>query len=141
MIKAQLGWVILVFSFMAITIIDQTIYKGVWPSTLPIGLLVAHALYFRKDTKQKRRLPYWLFILLFFSILYFSLPKFTYQQAKEIVLKKYEIIDEKIPIVPVKGTGYHPFALTHFYSFKVKSKDTDLRVMVNPDKGKVIILN
>ncbi|WP_144475357.1 PepSY domain-containing protein [Cytobacillus oceanisediminis] len=132
MIKAQLGWVILVFSFMAITIIDQTIYKGVWPST---------SLYFRKDTKQKRRLPYWLFILLFFSILYFSLPKFTYQQAKEIVLKKYEIIDEKIPIVPVKGTGYHPFALTHFYSFKVKSKDTDLRVRVNPDNGKVTILN
>jgi hypothetical protein len=141
MIKAQLGWIILVFTFLAITIIDQTIYKGVWPSTLPIVLLVVHALYFRTDTRQKRRLPYWLFILLFFSILYFSLPKVTYLQAKEIVLKKYEIIDEKIPIVPVNGTGYHPFALTHFYSFKVKSKDTDLRVMVNPDNGKVIILN
>ncbi|CAM3858082.1 PepSY domain-containing protein [Mesobacillus thioparans] len=139
--KAQLGWIILVVSFLMIPIIDQTIYKGVWPSTLPIVLLVTHALYLIKDTKQKRRLPYWLFILLFFSILYFSLPKFTYQQAKDIVLKKYEIIDEKIPIVPVEGTGYYPFAFTHFYSFMVKSDDTDLRVMVNPDNGKVIILN
>jgi hypothetical protein len=38
-------------------------------------------------------------------------------------MEEYEIINEKEQILPVTGSGYHPFALTHFYSFKVRSLD------------------
>ena len=138
--KAFVGWGISLVSFLVIMVVDQTVYKGVWPSTLPVILLVTHGLYFRADMKEKRRVPYRIFVLLFLILLYFSLPKFTYKQAEEKVMEKYEIINENQKIIPVTGSGYHPFALTHFYSFKVKSMDAELRVMVNPDTAEILVL-
>lgn len=138
--KSLLGWGISLVLFLVIMIVDQTVYKSVWPSTLPVVLLVTHAHYFRTEVKGKRRIPYWIFALLFVTILYLSLPKYTYNQAKEIVMEKYEIINEKVKIIPVTGSGYHPLALTHFYSFKVRSMEAEQRVMVNPDTGEVIVL-
>lgn len=138
--KAILGWGISLVIFLVIMVVDQTVYIGVWPSTLPIILLVTHALYFKADVKGKRRVPYWIFVMLFLTILYFSIPQFTYNQVKEIVMDKYEIINEKEQIIPVMDSGFHPFAFTHFYSFKVRSKDAEQRVMVNPDTGEIIVL-
>ncbi|WP_213371778.1 hypothetical protein [Mesobacillus boroniphilus] len=137
---AYLGWGVSLVSFLIIMVVDQTVYHGVWPSNLPVILLVTHALYFRADVKEKSRIPYWMFALLFLTILYFSLPKFTYNQAEKIVMEKYEIINEKEQTIPVTGSGFHPFALTHFYFFKVRSIDAELRVIVNPDTGEIIVL-
>lgn len=138
--KSYVGWGISVFSFLVIMVADQTLYLGVWPSTLPVILLVTHALFFKEERKRKWKIPYWLFALLFLIILYFSIPKFTYNQAKELVMDKYEIINEKEQIIPVTDSGFHPFAYTHFYSFKVKIMDTEQRVMVNPDTGEIVVL-
>ena len=138
--KSFLGWGISLVIFLVIMIVDQTVYIGVWPSTLPVVLLVTHALYFKADVKGKRRVPYWIFVILFLAILYFSIPRFTYNQAKEIVVEKYEIMNEKELIIPVMDPGFHPFAFTHFYSFNVKTKDAEQRVMVNPDTGEIIVL-
>ncbi|WLR54510.1 hypothetical protein LC048_19075 [Mesobacillus subterraneus] len=85
-------------------------------------------------------MPYWIFLILFLTILYFSIPRFTYNQAKEIVEEKYEIINEKKQVIPVMDPGFHPFAYSQFYSFNVKTKDAEQRVMVNPDTGEVIVL-
>ena len=139
--KSHLGWGISIASFLVIMIVDQTVYAGVWPSTLPVILLVTHAHYFREEVKKKRRVPYLLFALLFFTILYFSLPKFTYDQAEKIVMGKYEIMNEKEQIMPVTGSGFYPFAHTHFYSFNIKSMDVKQRVIVNPDTGEIIVLH
>ncbi|HAQ08708.1 MAG TPA: hypothetical protein DCR24_14810 [Bacillus bacterium] len=76
----------------------------------------------------------------FFLTILFSLPKFTYNQAQEIVMEKYEVISEKEKIIPVNDSGFHAFALTHFYFFKVRSMDAELKVMVNPDTGEIIEL-
>lgn len=138
--KTYLGWGISLVVFLVIMVVDQTVYIGVWPSTLPVILLVTHALYFRGDVRGKRRLPYWMFVLLFLMILYFSIPQLTYNQAKEMVMDKYRITDENEQTIPVMDTGFHPFAYTHFYSFKVKSGDEEQRVMVNPDTGEIIVL-
>lgn len=135
--KSFLGWGISLVIFLVIMVVDQTVYVGVWPSTLPIILLVTHALYFKADVKGKRRVPYWIFVILFLTILFFSIPRFTYNQAKEIVVEKYEIINEKEQTIPVMDSGFHPFAYTHFYSFKVKIMDAEQRVMVNPDTGEI----
>ncbi|WP_226086760.1 hypothetical protein [Mesobacillus sp. S13] len=137
--KSYLGWGISLVTFLIIMFVDQTFYLGVWPSTLPVILLVTHALYFRTDIKGKRRMPYSIFVLLYLSILYVSLPDYTYNQAKEIVQEKYEIINEKEQTIPVMDPGFHPFSLTSFYSFKVKSMDAEQRVMVNPDSGEIIV--
>lgn len=138
--KLHIRWGISLVSFLVIIIVDQTVYKGVWPSTLPIILLVTHTLYFREAMKEKRKIPYWIFALLFLTILYFSLPKYSYNQAKDMVMDKHEIISEKQQIIPVMDSGFHPFALTHFYSFKIRALDAEQRVMVNPDTGEIIVL-
>ncbi|MFT9600449.1 hypothetical protein [Mesobacillus sp.] len=138
--KSFLGWGISLVIFLVIMVVDQTVYVGVWPSTLPVVLLVTHALYFKADVKGKRRMPYWIFVILFLTILYFSIPRFTYNQAKEKVIDKYEVINEKEQTIPVMDSGFHPFAYTHFYFFNVKSGDAEQRVMVNPDTGKIIVL-
>ena len=138
--KSFLGWGNSLVIFLVIMVVDQTVYVGVWPSTLPVVLLVTHALYFKADVKGKRRMPYWIFVILFLTILYFSIPRFTYNQAKEKVIDKYEVINEKEQTIPVMDSGFHPFAYTHFYSFNVKSGDAEQRVMVNPDTGKIIVL-
>ncbi|MBT2639787.1 hypothetical protein [Bacillus sp. ISL-39] len=138
--KSYLGWGISLVSFLVIMVVDQTVYIGVWPSTLPVILLVTHGLYFSEEGKRRWRIPYWVFALLFLTVLYFSIPQFTYNQAKEIVLDKYEVINEIEQIIPVMDSRFHPFAYTHFYSFKVKTMDAEQRVMVNPDTGRVIVL-
>jgi len=138
--KAYLGWGISLVSYLVIMVVNQTVYIGVWPSTLPVILLVTHALYFGEEVKKKWRIPYWAFALLFLTILYFSLPQLTYNQAKEMVMDKYEIINEKEQSIPVMDSGFHPFTYTHFYSFKVKSGDAVQRVMVNPDTGEIMVL-
>lgn len=138
--KSYLGWGISLAAFLIIMVVDQMVYLGVWPSTLPVILLVTHALYFRTDVKGKRRVPYWIFAALFLTVLYFSLPDYTYNQAKEIVQEKYEIINEKELTIPVMDSGFHPFAYTHFYTFKVRTMDAEQRVMVNPDTSEIIVL-
>ncbi|MBT2642929.1 hypothetical protein J7I80_11885 [Bacillus sp. ISL-41] len=138
--KSYLGWGISLVAFLVISVVDQTVFIGVWPSTLPVILLVTHALYFKEEVKRKWRIPYWVFALLFLTILYFSIPQLTYNQAKEIVIEKYEIIDEKEQTIPVMDSGFHPFAYTRFYSFKFKAGDAEQRIMVNPDTGKIIVL-
>lgn len=55
-------------------------------------------------------------------------------------MEKYEVISEKEKIIPVNDSGFHAFALTHFYFFKVRSMDAELKVMVNPDTGEIIEL-
>lgn len=139
--KGQLGWGIFVVSFIVIIIVNKTIYNGVWPSSLPIVLLVTTAFYFRTDEKEKRRIPYWLVILLFLAVLYLSLPKFTYNQAQEIVMKNYGSAPEKTLNIPVLDPGFKPFALTAFYSFKVRNSEEEIRVMVNPNTGEVVVLH
>jgi hypothetical protein len=138
--KSYLGWGISLVAFLVIMVVDQTVYLGVWPATLPVILLVTYALYFRADMKGKRRVPYWMFMLLFLMILYFSIPQLTYNQAKQMVIDTYEIIDEKEKIIPVIDSGFHPFTYTHFYSFKVRTMEAEQRIMVNPDSGEIIIL-
>ncbi|ESU31973.1 hypothetical protein G3A_13790 [Bacillus sp. 17376] len=51
--KSILGWGISLVIFLVIMVVDQTVYVGVWPSTLPVVLLVTHALYFKEDNRSE----------------------------------------------------------------------------------------
>jgi hypothetical protein len=140
-VRFYIVFCISVVAFLGTIMVNQTIYYGVWPSTLPAVLLVTNILFFRTDSKSKLNgWRYCLFILILLTVFYFSLPKFTYNQAKEIVSEKYEILyksDQRV--VAVAGTGYSPFALAYYYHFDVKAENKELRVMVNPKTGSIVL--
>ena len=63
-------------------IFDSQIYKNVMPTSVIISLLVTQVFFYKFCVTEKKVYPYVILIPLLILAVYFSLPEYTYDQAK-----------------------------------------------------------
>lgn len=135
---AIISLVLLVIFF----IIDSQIYMNVMPSQFIITLLVMHVVVFKYLIPPKKYGSYLLYVLIFVIAVYFSVPEYTYNQAKAKVENDYSIVDVSIERVPFDTSrSWNPFESSWGYLFSGRDKDRDrdkaVSVLVVPHNGKM----
>lgn len=120
--------------------VDSEIYNKVMPLQLIITLLVLHAMVFKYLIPEKKYGSYLLYILIFIICVYFSLPEYTYKQAKTKVENDYGLVDVSFEHAPFDPYGsWNPFESTWGYMFSGRDTNSDeaVSVLFVPHNGKM----
>lgn len=133
---AIISLVLLVIFF----IVDSQVYMNVMPGHLIITFLVMHVVVYKSLIPEKKYRPYFLYVLIFIAAVYFSVPEYTYEQAKAKVENDYGLVDVKVERVPFDTSkSWNPFESSRGYLFSGRDKDSDeaVSVLVVPHNGKM----
>lgn len=121
-------------------IVDAQIYNNVMSLNVIVTLLVMHVVLSKYWITEKKRYPYIFFVPIFIIGVYFSLPEYTYNQAKAKVENDYGLMEVNMELVPFDPSGtWNPFASRWGYLFegwKMDSEDV-VSVLVVPHNGRM----
>lgn len=138
--------ILLIIPLMVISLwLNLDIYAGVisrWP-TLIITMTWTLAAYYAKGRQKFRKLAiYGLATAIIVVTLYFSLPKYTYAQAKEILAEELNIKTEQLgpglgrmPIIPCLGPTRPSIFVESSYFFDAESAGEVTTYLFNPVSG------
>lgn len=134
------GAIISLILMIVFFIVDSQIYKNVMSSQLIITLLVMHVMVFKYLISEKKYGSYLLYVLIFFIAVYFSLPEYTFNQAKTKVENDYSLVDVHVEKVPFDPSGsWNPFNSHWGYMFRGRDMNSEeaVSVLVVPHNGKM----
>lgn len=156
--KKVIGFCLGIIEFIIMISIIKSYYKGA-VNGIMAGVFVLIIFQFRLydklyREKQKTFLKKYKNILVYNFALFFVfgllLPKYTYKQAKNIVVKEYkndiQSFNEHKPYyyntVPIKREGIKDILVpTRFYYFSIRNaKEEIINIMVNPLDGHIVQL-
>lgn len=104
-------------------------------------LLVLQIIFCKHLIDDKKRLPYFIFTLIFIASVFLSLPELTHHQAKEQVLNKYEMNIVETDTVPIEDE-WNPYIADRAYFFKGNnSKLEELSIIVSANTGEMFVVD
>ena len=121
-------------------IVDGQIYHNVMSVNVIITLLVMQVVLSKYCITEKKRTPYIIFVPIFIISVYFSLPEYTYDQAKAKVEDDYGLMNVNVELVPFDSSPtWNPFASKWGYLFKGRKADSEevVSVLVVPHNGRM----
>lgn len=132
------GAIISIVLLVVLLIIDAQIYNKTMPLSAPITFIVLHVTIYRYLIPEKKFAAYFFFVLVMGAAVFFSLPEFTHQQAKEKVVASYDMELIELGNLPLVDS-WNPFASRWAYAFEVvdPSSQTRIRLLFIPHSGKV----
>lgn len=117
------------------------IYNQVMSFGVLIPLLVLQVIFWKHLISDQKRLPYFIFVLMFIVSVYFSLPQLTFQQAKELVVTNYDIDIVEIDTVPIEDQ-WNPYRTNSAYFFKgTTAKLEEMTIIVSPNTGNLVVVD
>ncbi|MCH4828138.1 MAG: hypothetical protein N2A99_05535 [Carnobacterium alterfunditum] len=132
------GFILSLVLFVILTVVDSQVYGNVMPLSLLYLLTILHVLMFKILIVEKKRLSYFLFIIFFAIVLFFSIPELTQKEAVEKVVAMHDLDITETTTVPT--TNINPFRPSKAYLFKGYKVDEEISVMVSATNGKVFIV-
>lgn len=137
--KYLTGAIISIVLFIVLLIVDAQIYHNTMPLSAPISFLALHVLAFKHLIPEKRYTAYLFILLMIGAAVFFSLPEYTHQQAKEKVLASYDMEGViELGNLPLEDS-WNPFASRWAYAFEGvdPSEQTKIWLLFIPHSGKV----
>lgn len=113
------------------------------PMNVIITLLVMQVVFSKYWITEKKRYPYIFFIPLFVIGVYFSLPEFTFNQAKAKVESEYGLTAVHAENVPLDNLdSWNPFISNWGFIFDGRETDSQeiISVLVIPHNGNIFII-
>lgn len=136
------GTIVSLILLIIFQLINSNIYHNVMPMNVIITLLVMQVVFSKYWITEKKRYPYFFFIPLFVIGVYFSLPEFTFYQAKAKVENEYRLTAVNAENVPLDNSdSWNPFVSNWGFMFEGREIDSQeiISVLVIPHNGKVFI--
>lgn len=136
------GTIISLVLLAILFIVDREIYNNVMAVNVIITLLVLQVVLSKYWITEKKRSPYIFFVPIFIISVYFSLPEYTYNQAKAKVEHDYGLKDVEVELVPFDSSGnWNPFVSQWGYLFKGRDTDSEevVSVLVVPSNGRMFV--
>lgn len=135
------GAIISLILLIIFLVFDSQLYKNVMPTSVMISLLVTQVFFYKFCVTEKKVYPYVILIQLLILSVYFSLPEYTYDQAKAKVEKDYSLVDVSVEKVPFDTSdSWNPFESNWGYLFSGNEMNSDktVSILVVPDNGRMI---
>lgn len=135
------GAIISLILLIIFLVFDSQLYKNVMPTSVITSLLVTQVFFYKFCVTEKKVYPYVILIPLLILAVYFSLPEYTYDQAKAKVEKDYSLVDVSVEIVPFDNSdSWNPFVSSWGYLFSGNEMNSDktVSILVVPDNGRMI---
>ena len=111
------------------------------PTSIITSLLVIQVFCYKVYVAEKTVYPYVILIPLLILAVYFSLPEYTYDQAKAKVENEYSLADVSVEKVPLDTSdSWNPFVSSWGYLFSGNEVNSDkaVSILVVPDNGRMI---
>ncbi|WP_033543627.1 hypothetical protein [Planococcus sp. CAU13] len=134
------GAIISLILLIVFFIVDSQIYRNVMPGHFIITFLVMHVVVYKYLIPEKKYGSYLLYVLIFIAAVYFSVPEYTYAQAKAKVENDYSLVDVNVERVPFDTSrSWNPFESSRGYLFSGRNINSDeaVSVLVVPHNGKM----
>ncbi|MDQ0230201.1 hypothetical protein [Metabacillus malikii] len=140
--KYILGTIISTIYLIILLLFNERVFNNVMSLNVLITLLIFHIIIVKYCKSIRSFKPYIIFILIFLLCTWFSLPKLTAHQAKNIVIDTYQIDITLDETVPVKSDTWNPFLADRAYYYRgINTKGETIAILVSPNTGETFKLN